>query len=95
MKSTMLRRSLWILLASILGVASASALIEIVRRSRQSAYAAEMGVSSQSPGQPDATFGAGGVITLNIRGDDMAEDVAIQPDGKIVVVGGGDLVTPK
>jgi uncharacterized delta-60 repeat protein len=36
----------------------------------------------------DATFGAGGIVTTNIGpGDDRALDVAVQGDGKIVVVG--------
>lgn len=40
-------------------------------------------------GVADATFGGGdGVITIDIAGrDDIAVDVAVQPDGKIVVAG--------
>ncbi len=41
-----------------------------------------------SAGELDSTFGAGGVVTTPIgAGDDIANAVAIQYDGKIVVVG--------
>jgi uncharacterized delta-60 repeat protein len=51
-----------------------------------------------SDGSPDTTFGGGdGRVTTNIGGNyiDVAEDVAIQPDGKILAVGhyaGNDFV---
>jgi uncharacterized delta-60 repeat protein len=39
-------------------------------------------------GVPDSTFGTGGVVTTDVTGDyEQANDVAIQPDGKIVVAG--------
>src|SRR4029077_12856662 len=39
-------------------------------------------------GTPDATFGVGGIVKTNFGPDfDSAQGVAIQPDGKIVVVG--------
>ena len=43
-----------------------------------------------SQGRLDATFGTNGVSIININGAsfDWANDVAVQPDGKIVVVGG-------
>ena len=43
-----------------------------------------------SDGQLDASFGAGGVVVTSIAGGQqsaVANDVALQPDGKIVVVG--------
>ena len=40
-----------------------------------------------SDGTPDATFGTGGVVELDLPGAAFAQDVAIQPDGKIVVGG--------
>ncbi|MFF7892429.1 hypothetical protein ACFZDI_11025 [Streptomyces sp. NPDC007907] len=49
-------------------------------------------------GSLDTTFGTGGTVTTNFEGDeqgdpwdgdDEANGVALQPDGKIVVVGGG------
>ncbi len=39
-------------------------------------------------GTPDAGFGNNGIVTFNAgEGDDMARDVKIQPDGKIVITG--------
>ena len=38
-------------------------------------------------GELDASFGIGGVVTTDISGDDAALDVALQPDGAIVVAG--------
>jgi uncharacterized delta-60 repeat protein len=39
-------------------------------------------------GSPDPGFGTAGIVTTDINGDtDSAEDVAIQPDGKIVAAG--------
>lgn len=39
-------------------------------------------------GRLDGTFGAGGVVTLDVQGlDDEAAGVLVQPDGKIVVAG--------
>ena len=35
----------------------------------------------------DASFGMSGVVTTSISNNDYARDVAVQPDGKIVVVG--------
>ena len=41
-------------------------------------------------GTLDTTFASGGVLDLNLGGDDRAEGVALQADGKIVVGGGSD-----
>ncbi len=38
-------------------------------------------------GDLDTTFGAGGSVTTDLGADEIANDVAIQTDGKIVVVG--------
>ncbi|MBU0493269.1 MAG: hypothetical protein KKB13_15605 [Chloroflexi bacterium] len=38
-------------------------------------------------GYPDTTFGANGLVLTNIDVDDVAFDVAIQPDGQIIVAG--------
>jgi uncharacterized delta-60 repeat protein len=39
-------------------------------------------------GTPDATFGIGGIVTVDFFGAaDGAEDIAIQPDGKLVIGG--------
>ncbi len=39
-------------------------------------------------GTLDTSFGTGGIVTTDIRGDaDLAEAVAVQPDGEIVVAG--------
>src|ERR1019366_994933 len=38
-------------------------------------------------GTLDPTFGAGGKAIINFGGDDIAQSVAIQPDGKILVAG--------
>ena len=40
-----------------------------------------------SDGVLDSTFGTGGIVTTNFGGFDKAKDVAIQSDGRIVVVG--------
>jgi uncharacterized delta-60 repeat protein/uncharacterized repeat protein (TIGR01451 family) len=36
---------------------------------------------------PDDSFGTGGRVTTEVRNDDSATDVVLQPDGKIVAVG--------
>src|SRR5262249_22737625 len=39
-------------------------------------------------GSPDTTFGSGGKVTTDVSGtDDVANDVVLQSDGKIVVAG--------
>ena len=40
-------------------------------------------------GDPDKDFAAGGVFTLDLGGFDSAEDVVVQPDGKIDLAGHG------
>ena len=46
-------------------------------------------VRYRSKGTLDRTFGDDGIVRTNFtRGDDVAWDVAIQPDGRIVAVGG-------
>lgn len=46
-------------------------------------------VRVNSDGSLDSTFGGGGMVFTDIYGQaDSAEDLAIQPDGKIIVVGG-------
>src|SRR5262245_66520722 len=39
----------------------------------------------------DPTFGCGGVLTTELGGASVAYDVAVQPAGKIVVVGGSGM----
>jgi uncharacterized delta-60 repeat protein len=43
----------------------------------------------QADGRPDRSFGSGGATTTDfgLGGDDLAQGVAVQPDGKLVVVG--------
>ncbi|HEX7880728.1 MAG TPA: hypothetical protein VF720_15040, partial [Candidatus Eisenbacteria bacterium] len=36
----------------------------------------------------DPTFGIGGIVVTSLGGDDRADGIAVQPDGRIVVVGG-------
>ncbi|MEG4147060.1 DUF4347 domain-containing protein [Microcoleus sp. Pol12B5] len=40
-----------------------------------------------SNGTLDTTFGTGGKVTTNFEGSDTAEDLVLQPDGKIIAVG--------
>src|SRR5262249_58259628 len=40
-------------------------------------------------GSLDSSFGGGGFVTTEMGGNDQAEGVALSPDGRIVVVGGG------
>nr|WP_163017055.1 hypothetical protein [Streptomyces chartreusis] len=40
-----------------------------------------------APGDLDATFGTGGRVTVTAPSYSEGEDVAVQPDGKIVSVG--------
>ena len=41
-------------------------------------------------GSPDSSFGTGGFVTLNMSGTaDIAYDVLVQPDGKVLVAGQG------
>jgi uncharacterized delta-60 repeat protein len=42
-----------------------------------------------SPGDLDATFGSGGKKTVNLGGTDAARAVLVQPNGRVVVAGGG------
>jgi uncharacterized delta-60 repeat protein len=44
-------------------------------------------VRYRSDGRLDRTFGAGGIIKTEIGGSSVASDAAVQPDGRIVVVG--------
>src|SRR5205814_3178860 len=39
-------------------------------------------------GIADSTFGTSGTVTTSLAGTDYGYDVGVQPDGKIVVVGG-------
>ena len=43
-------------------------------------------------GTPDVSFGAGGAVFPQVVGG--AQDVAVQPDGKIIIVGNGNAFTP-
>ena len=46
------------------------------------------GPASAAPADLDPTFGSGGILINSlVPADDTAEDVAIQPDGKIVIAG--------
>ncbi|MEO7539612.1 MAG: delta-60 repeat domain-containing protein, partial [Pyrinomonadaceae bacterium] len=45
---------------------------------------------AQQPGDLDPTFGIGGKVTTQVGAPSSGYDVAIQPDGKIIVVGGYD-----
>jgi uncharacterized delta-60 repeat protein len=47
------------------------------------------GVAAAAPGDLDASFGVLGRTTFDWGGNDIAHAVAVQPDGKIVVVGVG------
>jgi Domain of unknown function (DUF5122) beta-propeller len=66
-----------------------------VRDSSRSALAATFLLSAATPaaaapGDLDPSFSDDGWDTQNVFNDDCARDAAIQPDGKIVVVGGCD-----
>lgn len=43
--------------------------------------------ANAAAGDLDASFGASGIIQTNFGGDDPANDIAVQTDGKIIVVG--------
>jgi uncharacterized delta-60 repeat protein len=44
--------------------------------------------AAATPGDPDPSFGTGGTLTFHPQGlDSLVNDVAIQPDGKIVLAG--------
>ena len=47
-------------------------------------------VALSSPGAFDPAFGGNGIVTTDINGYDVATDVALQDDGKIIVVGGNN-----
>jgi uncharacterized delta-60 repeat protein len=50
--------------------------------------AADAASAQSLPGDLDATFGTGGKVLVDFaQSTDLAEDVALQPDGKLVVVG--------
>jgi uncharacterized delta-60 repeat protein len=44
-----------------------------------------------SPGSLDPSFGVSGFVKTNILGNDRLTDIAFQPDGKIVAVGGSNV----
>jgi uncharacterized delta-60 repeat protein len=45
------------------------------------------GPAAAAPGQPDLTFGFDGLRTVDFGGDDVANAVAVQPNGKVVLAG--------
>ena len=47
-------------------------------------------VRYNSDGSLDTSFGTGGHLTTDLGGDDVGRSVALQPDGKILVVGESD-----
>ncbi|WP_327327830.1 hypothetical protein OG735_38820 [Streptomyces sp. NBC_01210] len=52
------------------------------------------GVALAAPGDLDPTFGIGGKVTTDFAGEFApANGVAVQADGKIVVVGAAVLIT--
>ncbi|MFD4869391.1 calcium-binding protein [Streptomyces sp. NPDC058412] len=47
------------------------------------------GAALAAPGDPDPTFGGGdGIVTTDLGASEAAADMVVQPDGKIVAVGG-------
>src|SRR4051794_40817888 len=48
------------------------------------------GPAAAAPGDLDTSFSGDGFDTQNVFGDDCARDAAVQPDGKIIVVGSCD-----
>jgi uncharacterized delta-60 repeat protein len=46
-------------------------------------------VTLAAPGDLDGSFGGDGIVALDWGGVDLATDVVVQPDGRIVVPGGG------
>jgi len=46
-----------------------------------------MGLARAAAGDLDLTFGTGGRVTTVIGFQDRIEDIAVQPDGKIIAVG--------
>ena len=67
-----------------LGIAVALALGTVL------AVVEVVAMQEQVPGELDISFDGDGKATTDIAGDDEAVDLAIQPDGKIVVVGTSD-----
>ena len=47
------------------------------------------GVALAAPGDIDPSFSGDGRVTTDFGGSDVARDVAIQPDGKVIAVGQG------
>jgi uncharacterized delta-60 repeat protein len=45
-------------------------------------------VRYNADGSLDTTFGSGGIVRIDIEGTEPAQDLVIQPDGRIVVAGG-------
>jgi uncharacterized delta-60 repeat protein len=45
------------------------------------------GTAIAAPGQPDLTFGFDGFRTVDFGGDDVANAIAVAPDGKVVIAG--------
>ncbi|HYR26817.1 MAG TPA: delta-60 repeat domain-containing protein [Thermoanaerobaculia bacterium] len=58
-----------------------------------SGIALDFQVARYNPdGSLDATFGSGGIVTTNIGGNNSAEGVALQADGKIVIAGATNIM---
>ncbi|HEV3164455.1 MAG TPA: delta-60 repeat domain-containing protein, partial [Isosphaeraceae bacterium] len=57
------------------------------REQRKPALESLEGRTLLSGGQLDQSFGSGGIVTTDLGGTEQANDVALQSDGKIVVVG--------
>jgi uncharacterized delta-60 repeat protein len=62
---------------------------KIVAAGKTSVEARAAVVRTNADGTPDSGFGVNGVTTLEYGGTDSAQDVLIQPDGKIVTAGYG------
>ena len=68
----------------LLGTLTTGVLLASVLGGRWPVYAA--------PGEPDRSFGTGGVITTDFDGGpDQARALVVQPDGKVVAAGAGSI----
>ena len=81
--SRLLSVSIRLGLPPALGILTVLVLTRLV-----SVASASVAAAPPAPGDLDATFGTTGVVTTPIGpGDDLAYDVAVQEDGKIVAAG--------
>lgn len=64
-------------------------LVRVVLAVAAAALLLLMGSAAAAPGDLDPSFGDEGVVTTDVGPNDLAKQIVVQPDGKILVAGSG------